>query len=463
MSSHPGLPEGWEDWPQDAKSKLLTRVREANADRHRVPFYCDRPDCDGEPHGRWTGRHARAAQRPQVGGWDTWLILAGRGFGKTRTGAEWAWRMTRRFPRGALVAPTAGDVRDVIVEGPSGLLAVTPVKHRPKYEPSKRRLTYPNGAIQTTFSADEPDRIRGPEHYYAWGDEWASWRQMDTASDMLDMAVRLGPARILYTTTPKPRAKLREALADPHTYVTRGSTYENIANLSETFQRKIIRRHEGTRVGRQELHAELLDDVAGALWNGDLIAASHRTFSVAEVVSQLATVVVSVDPAVTHGETSDETGITVVGKSTNSRCPACGPVADGPHGFVLQDLSGRYTPNGWAARAVGAYETHDADAIIGETNNGGEMVAATIRTVSRSARYRGVHASRGKYARAEPVAALYEQGRIHNALGLDELEDQMRTWVPGQPGEKSPDRMDAMVWGITDLLLNSRGGFASAG
>lgn len=461
------LPDGWEHWPLDAKTRLREQLAAAKETRTRQPFYCDRPDCDGEPHGPWRKRHARAAQRPPVGWWDVWLILAGRGFGKTKVGAEWSWRMARRFPRGALVGATAGDVRDTMVEGESGILSSCPPIFRPHYEPSKRRLTYPNGAIQTTFTADAFERIRGPEHHYAWGDEWAMWRFMREATDNLQLGLRLGDSpRLLLTTTPKPRAMLREQLADPDTVVTRGSTYDNLANLPAQFARKITRKYEGTSLGEQELHAELLDDIQGALWNGDLLAAARRPFDPLEVAQQLASVVVAVDPAVTATKDSDETGIVVCGMTPANWCPDCGPIADGPHGYVLQDLSGRYSPHAWASRAVGAYERFDADAIVGEVNNGGDLVGHAVHTIAASARYRDVRASRGKYVRAEPVAALYEQGRVHTAYDLDRLEEQKRTYVPGAKAtddeDGSPDRMDAEVWGLTDLMLDERGGHSSA-
>lgn len=469
------LPDGWEHWPVDAKQRLLETLRGGHQDRQRVPFYCDLQECDGEPHGQWTVRHARSAQRPPVGWWTTWLILAGRGFGKTRTGAEWAVRMARHFPRGALVAPTAGDARDTMVEGLAGIMACAPRTFRPLYEPSKRRLTYPNGAIQTTFSADEPDRLRGPEHHYAWGDEWASWRKIEDATDNLFLGLRAGDdPRCLLTTTPKPRKRLREMLVDPDTIVTKGSTYDNLPNLAGTFRKTILRRYEGTSKGRQELHAEVLDDIQGALWNGDLLAAATvkvqaqgeepvRFLTPLEVAEKLPVVVVAVDPAVSAKEGSDETGVVVCGKTAPNWCPACGPIADGPHGWVLDDLSGTYSPYGWAGRAVGAYERYGADAVIGERNNGGDLVETTVRSMGRGVRYRSVWASRGKQARAEPVAGLYEQGRVHHVIGLDTFEEQQRTWVPGEDNEESPDRVDAGVWGLSDLMLGTRGGFVSAG
>jgi phage terminase large subunit-like protein len=473
------LPQGWEMWPPDAKKRYLDTLRAGMADATRQPFYCPDPTCDGEPHGAWTERHARANQRPPVGWWTVWLILAGRGFGKTRTGAEWAVRMAKRFERGALVAPTAADVRDTMVEGRSGILAVAPASFRPKYEPSKRRLTYPNGAVQTTFSADEPERLRGPEHHYGWGDEWAAWRKIEDASDNLELGLRAGQdTRLLLTTTPKPRKRLREALEDPDTVVTRGSTYDNLVNLAPSFKRRILRKYEGTNLGRQELHAEVVVDVEGALWNGDILAAAHvaalvtegtgederlRILDPLEIAEACARVAVAVDPAATNTESSDETGIVVTGVTSRNHCPACGPIADGPHGWVLGDVSGKFSPHGWAGRAVAAYERFQGDAVVGEVNNGGDMVGATVKTVSRRVRYRDVRASRGKQTRAEPVAALYEQGRVHHVPGLDQLEEQMRTWVPGEREDESPDRMDALVWGLTHLMLNERGGFASTG
>lgn len=447
----------------EAKNRLLASLRAAKEDTERTPFYCLDPTCDGEPHDGWPKRHARGNQKPPIGTWTGWLVLAGRGFGKTRIGAEWSWRMARKYPRGGLIAPTAGDVREVMVEGESGILACCPASFRPKYEPSKRRLTYPNGAIQTTYSADEPNRLRGPQHAYIWGDEWAAWRYLEDATDNALLGLRLGPdPRYLLTTTPKPRKRLRELLEDESVTVVRGSTYDNLQNLPDTFRRTIIKRYEGTSLGAQELNAELLTDVMGALWTGDLLAACRREFSPLEIAAELAKVVVAVDPAATSGPEADETGIIVAGMTRVNECPICGPIADGPHGIVLEDLSGRYTPNGWASRAVSAYERFGADAIVGEVNNGGEMVGNTVRTLSRAARFRKVTASRGKYARAEPIAALYEQARVHHAAGLDLLEEQQRTWVPGEPGEESPDRMDADVWALSDLMLDERGGNVSA-
>jgi phage terminase large subunit-like protein len=468
MSKRPPLPKGWETWPWEAKQRLLSTLRAAKEDRGRVSFYCPRPVCDGEPHDGWTVRHARTEQRPPAGLWDVWLILAGRGFGKSRTGSEWTWRKAKQIPYGVIVGPTAGDVRDTMVEGESGIIACAPALFKPKYEPSKRRLTWPNGHITSTFSAEEPDRIRGPNTGYAWGDEWAMWRHITEATDNLELTLRLqgdfGDPQMLLTTTPKPRKAVRERIREEGTVVTRGSTYDNVANLADAFARKIIRKYEGTSVGAQELHAELLDDVMGALWNGEMLVRSRRALSALEVAEVLPAVVVAIDPAVTANDGSDETGIVVVGRTASNHCPACGPIADGPHGWVLEDLSGKFSPNGWASIALRAYDRFDADAIIGEVNNGGDLVENTVRTLRREANFRQVRASRGKQTRAEPWAALYEQGRVHTVMGLELLEEQKRTWVPGEEGEESPDRVDAEVWGGTDLMLGEQaGGFAAAG
>ncbi len=382
---------------------------------------------------------AREKQIPPPGDWRIWLVLAGRGFGKTRTGAEWVRDQVEsgHCRRIALVAATAADARDVIVEGESGLLAICPSWNRPVYEPSKRRLTWPNGALATTYSADEPDRLRGPQHDAAWCDELATWRYPE-AFDMLMFGLRLGDdPRCVVTTTPRPVKHLIDLINAPTTAVTRGTTYENRAHLAPAFFEQIVRKYEDTRLGRQELYAAILDDTPGALWTRDLID-GYR----ARIFPPLTRIVVAIDPAVTAEEGSDETGIVVVGKS------------DDGHAFVLEDRSLRASPATWADQAVTAYHKFSADRVIGEANKGGDLVETTIRTVESSVSYKKVYASRGKVTRAEPVAALYEQGKVHHVGYFPSLEDQMCSWVPGMP---SPDRMDALVWAITDLLLDSPG------
>ncbi len=383
----------------------------------------------------WTGFLARPSQLPPPGNWRTWLVLAGRGFGKTRTGAEWVRSQVEsgKAKRIALVARTAADVRDVLVEGESGLLSISPPWFRPHYEPSKRRLTWPSGAVATCFSADEPDLLRGPQHDAAWCDELAAWQYEETW-DQLQFGLRLGDdPRCIVTTTPRPTKLIRALLANPATIVTRGSTYENKANLAPAFFSEIISKYEHTRLGRQELNAELLDDVPGALWTRSIID-QYRV----QRAPSLVRVVIAIDPAVTSGENSDETGIVIAGRDGNG------------HGYVLDDLSCRLSPDGWARRAVNAYHERHADRLVAEINNGGDLVGRVIRTVDDSISYHAVRASRGKYTRAEPIAALYEQGKIHHVGSFPVLEDQMCSFVPDST--ESPDRMDALVWALTDLF-----------
>lgn len=387
------------------------------------------------------GLWARDNQLPPESDWRTWLLLAGRGFGKTRTGAEWVQHQVEsgKAKRIALVARSAADARDVMVEGESGLLAIAPPWCKPKYEPSKRRITWPNGAIATTYSADEPNLLRGPQHDAAWADERAAWRY-DDAWDQLMFGLRLGKdPRCVVTTTPRPTKAIRELVADPTTHVTRGSTYDNRANLARAFLDVIVKKYEGTRLGRQELEAQLLDDIEGALWSMALIDATRLR----EIPEGLDRVVIAVDPAVTSGEGSNETGIV-----------ACGVRGRGSDAqfFALEDFSMHGTPDQWASKAVEAFELWEADRIVGEVNNGGDLVETVIRTKSRNIPYRAVRATRGKQKRAEPVAALWEQKRAFMVHNWPELEDQMTTWVPGLDSDASPDRMDALVWGITDLM-----------
>lgn len=382
----------------------------------------------------WT-KYARPKQLPPSGDWAYWLILAGRGFGKTRTGAETirAWVDGGTYGRIHLIGPTAADVRDVMVEGESGLLAISPPKNRPEYEPSKRRLTWPNGASATVFSAEEPERLRGPQCEAMWCDEPASWRYPETW-DMAVLGMRLGRhPRAVITGTPKPVKLIRELMRNPRCVVTRGSTYENLDNLAPTFRAQILSQYEGTRLGRQELYAEILEDAEGALWKRSELEA-HRVTEYPTITR----IVVAIDPAISSHSESNETGIVV-----------CGLGVDG-HGYTLDDETLKASPDGWASQAVSAYYKFKADRIVYEDNQGGEMVASTIRTVDSSVPLKAVHASRGKQARAEPVAALYEQGRVHHVGLFAELEDQLCSWTPG---EASPDRLDALVWALTELML----------
>src|SRR6516225_493913 len=376
---------------------------------------------------------ARPEQLPPAGSWRVWLLMAGRGFGKTRSGAEWVRAEVKAGRRRiALVGPTAADARNVMVEGASGILAISPGPERPLYEPSKRRLTWPNGAIATTYSADEPERLRGPQHDAAWCDELGAWRYPE-AWDMLMFGMRLGAdPRTVVTTTPRPAKLIRDLVRDPICVVTRGTSYENRGNLAPAFFEQIIRKYQGTRLGRQELDAELLEDTPGALWSHASIEASRLRS--APVMTR---VVVAIDPAVTSGEEADETGIVVAGKDQSG------------HGYVLADISGRYPPTEWARLAIAAYRTHRADRIVAEVNNGGDMVGATLRMVDPNVAFTAVRASRGKIVRAEPVAALYQQGRVHHIGTFPQLEDQMTNFTSD---------IDRAAAGL--LLVRTASGFA---
>ena len=382
---------------------------------------------------------ARPNQQAPGGDWSTWLILAGRGFGKTRVGAEMVRRWVRDFPLVNLIGATAADARDIMIEGESGILALCPGQERPLYVPSKRRLDWPNGARSLIFTADEPERLRGKQHMKLWADEVAAWRRPEALQQAL-LGLRLGALpQMVITTTPKPVKILRELIANPETVLTRGSTYDNRANLAPRFFESIIKRYEGTRIGRQELNAELLDDVEGALWSSTMID-SARVGHTPDMVR----IVVAIDPATTSGEDSDETGIVVAGRGVDG------------HAYVLRDLSCRLSSNGWGNRAINAYREFGADRIVAEVNNGGNLVEDVLRVIDRTVSYKAVHASRGKVVRAEPISALYEQQRVHHVGLFGELETQMCSFVPDHL-DGSPDRVDALVWALTELMLGFPG------
>ncbi len=396
---------------------------------------------------RW-GFWQRPDQKLPEGNWGQWIILAGRGWGKTKTGAESVREMwkTGKYRRIALVAPTSADARDVMVEGPTGILAVHPDRDRPVYEPSKRKLTWPDGATAHTYSADEPDRLRGPQHDAAWCDELSVWSRGEEAWDMLQFGLRLGDnPRAIVTMTPRPVDLVRDLVRDKDSFVTRGATYDNQFNLAGKFIKRLRQKYEGTRLGRQEIYAEILDDTPGALWTRKMIDDNRRTG-----FTDLVSVAIGCDPSISSAEESDECGLIAAGIDVHG------------HGVVLEDGSLRGSPLEWARAAVALYKKHKADCIVAEANQGGELVSTVLHTVDPNVPVVLVHATRGKIVRAHPVAALYERGIIHHICpdveairGFDLLEEQMCTYVPGI-SKKSPDRMDALVWAFTHLFVEEQ-------
>lgn len=390
----------------------------------------------------WTGFIARDEQLPPPGDWLYWMLCAGRGFGKTRTGSETVRQWIKDgFEHVNLIGATADDVRSIMVEGESGILSICPDAERPRYVANTRRLIWPNGAVSLLFSAEEPDRLRGKQSDKLWADEIASWRDPDTWDQAL-LGLRLGrQPQAVISTTPRPTMLIKNLMKDEKTVVTRGSTYDNKENLAAAFIHTVVKRYEGTRLGRQELNAEVLEDIEGALWSRANIDATRIK---REAVPEMRRVVVAIDPAVTSGEKSDETGIVVAGLGQDD------------HGYILDDASGRFTPIEWARKAIWLAKTHKADRIVAEVNNGGEMVENTIRMVDSNASFRAVHATRGKVVRAEPVSALYEQSKMHHVGSFPMLEDQMCVFTQDfskSVSGYSPDRVDALVWAITDLML----------
>jgi len=404
--------------------------------------------------------------------WFMWLLMAGRGAGKTRAGAEDCWWFGYLNPmsRQAVIGPTSDDCRKVCFEGESGLIARCPPRLVANWNRGEKLLTMTNGSIIQGYSADEPDRLRGPQHNRAWCDELAAWRYLDATLDNLLMGLRLGTTpRIVATTTPRPIRRIKEIVADATTRVDTVSTYANRSNLPKLFLDTILRRYEGTRLGRQELQAEILTDNPGALWqrgeiDEDRVAGTwhdrRRVIVTDDGAIELQRIVVAVDPATTNREGSDEHGMVVVGRGTDGHC------------YVLEDVSESGTPDEWGRRAVAAYDRWGADRVVYEANQGGDMVAHTITSSAAAMRADGsravdfvpvtpVWASRGKVTRAEPVSALYEQHRIHHLGCHARLEDQMCEFTSDFDRDKmgySPDRVDALVWAINELMLAENSG-----
>jgi phage terminase large subunit-like protein len=386
-------------------------------------------------------KQGRPNQLPPSNDWSTWMVLAGRGFGKTRLGAEWVRAKIAEIDtplRIALVGRTPADVRDVMINGESGLLNIYPEHQKPIYKPSLRKIIWPNGTEATTFSAKNPDQLRGPQYHYAWVDELATFPG-SAAWDNLSFGVRLPnhKPQVLITTTPRPTELIKKLWNDPSVIKTTGSTYENKDNLAPSFLAEIEKHYKDTRLGRQEIYAEILDDIEGALWKIDLID-QYRV----DEIPPLKYRVIGVDPAGSSNKTSDETGIIGVGLGVDG------------HAYVLSDNSLRGTPNQWASEAIRAYDYLEANEIVPEVNFGGELVTHTIKTIHRDRiiPIKPVRATKGKAIRAEPIVALYEQGKIHHIGIFKELENQLCSWDPIND-TKSPDRLDALVWALTRIMI----------
>jgi phage terminase large subunit-like protein len=434
--------DAFKNWKPDVQQRALQRLKEAENAQWR-PFYCPNPLCDGDPHGEWNFQHARPDQRPPrwSDDWLTLLLSGGRGSGKTRTGSEITHRVSKKVPQIILVAATGPDLRETMVEGRAGILATSPPGQRPEWEPSRKRLTWPNGCVARGFSAEEPDRLRGPESAFIWADEPAHYEYVEEVWSNMQFGLRIPgfAPKIVATTTPLPTKWMKKLIKAEDTITRRVSTYANIKNLAPQFAKTILEKHEGTRLGRQELYGELLEDVEGALWNWDMFQ------WVPEVdVPQIVRMVVAVDPAGTANARSDETGIISVG------------IGEDLCLYVFHDLTGKYSPEQWATTANTEYDTMSADAIVPEKTYGQDMVRFTLENAGyKGARIIPVDSRRGKQIRAEPIVALYEKKRVFHVgrqgdLGL--LEDELTSWVPGKGA--SPNRLDALVHGATELAKN---------
>lgn len=388
----------------------------------------------------WRKGHARPDQIAPDGDWDIWIALAGRGWGKTRAGAEWIREQVNAgAKRIALIAETQKDLEEVMIEGDSGILAVFPPDERPEYKKKPVQLVFPNGAKAFGYNATQPDQLRGPQFDAAWCDELAKWRYARETWDQLQFGLRLGEhPKVIVTTTPRPIELVKAIVQGKEgtVAVTKGRTLDNAANLAKPFLKKVLERYSGTRLGRQELEAEILGDLPGALWRqSDL-----DMYRLKDKPLHLDRIVIGIDPAVTNTEESDEHGIIVAAKAENEA-------------VVLEDGSLQGTPHEWASEAIRLFRVYQADCVVVEVNNGGDMVAHTLRTIEPNLPIHEVRATRGKHVRAEPIAALYEQGRVRHVGQFPELEGQMTQMTnEGYMGDASPDRLDACVWALTELF-----------
>ena len=441
----------------ERRRQLVARMRREREVR-RTAWLCPIPRCDGTPHASCPTPHARANQRlpfKRGDGYTGALWMAGRGFGKTRIGAEGVRHMVGKGQAGriALIARTAADVRDVMVEGESGLLNVFPKWERPEYQPSKRRITFHNGAMAFCYSSEDPDMLRGPQHDLVWGDEFSTWRRLAAVMSNALMGLRLGDdPRMILTGTPRPTKDVKKLVKNPKFKIITGTTYENLANLAEVFRDTVISQYEGTRTGRQELNGELLADVLGALLSTEVF--ERDDFRLNQLPDDVSMITVNVDPAVTSSARSDYTGISVTATDESRR-----------KGYVLYSESFKGSPAEAMQRVARLYDMHMANVVVAEVNNGGDYVGTVLKQIRDDIPYKTVHASTGKTARAEPVAMLYEQGRIHHVGSPNvfaTLEDQWTGWVPkgvkddegnDMGSDESPDEMDSVVWGFTHMML----------
>lgn len=454
-------PKSWTKWDSKSKERLLAALEAS--ERPRTVWYCTKGrSCDGKPHDNYSYPHARGDQWPPEGkDWLVWLLKGGRGSGKTRSGAEWIRNMSKKLERVSIIGPSWAHVRDTMVEGDSGLLVVFEnAKESVTWEPSKRKLTVPchcpktksgrakhrKGHFIQAFTGEEPERLRGPQHAAVWLDEPAHFALIEATWDNMMFGLRLGEHPVvLCSTTPLPTKWMKELIKEPDTVSVTVSTYKNMDNLAPTFRKVMLAKYEGTRLGRQELHGEVLEDIVGALWKYELIQYVGRIQENPDdpdsgrpelTHEDMEKIIVSIDPAGSSDRKRDETGIVVVGKR-------------GDKFYVIDDLSGHYTPGGWAKAAWAAYDKYQADQIVAEKNYGGEMVLSTLRNERKDGRVELVTSRRGKVLRAEPIVGLYEQGRVFHFDKFEDLETQMTEWVPAK--DDSPDRVDALVHGITGL------------
>lgn len=443
-------PREWETWDEKSKQKFYKALQAAG--KQKKAWYCKRGRaCDGQPHEGYDYKHARGSQWPPVGhDWLTWLMRGGRGSGKTRTGSEWTRVCAMKMPYVSVIGPTWKHVRRYMIEGPSGLLkSFANAGIEVVWEPSNQLIIVPcfcakdeeqhDQHIIQVFTGEEPDRLRGPEHYAVWLDEPAHMPLIEAVWDMMLLGLRQGEhPHVLCTTTPLPTKWMKDLIADTEgatrTVSVTESTYANRDNLSAISLQIYEKKYAGTRLGRQELYGEILEDVEGALWSYEWIEDNRDKFDV--TIADMDRIVIGIDPAGTSSKKRDETGIIVVGKK-------------GDHFYVFHDASGHYTPDGWARAAWKAFDDFDGDKIVAEKNYGGEMVLSTLTNVRKGGNVKLVHSRRGKMLRAEPIAALYEQGRVHHVGILEDVEVQLVSWVPDQ-GD-SPDRIDALVHALTDL------------